>query len=162
MNAGTGSPFVDINTGDQLGRVEIAVAPSNANYIYAQAQSIVTNSNGGCGGAQGCQIGAWASTNGGTSWTFMEGSQGGALRDCQNTPGDYPQNWYDEGIVVDPNDPERVFFDTFRRLVCNAHGNVLERYDVRLFLQRRCRPCARGPARSRLPAWLVQHLGNWE
>jgi hypothetical protein len=43
----------------------------------------------------------------------MGGSQGGALRDCQNGAGDYPQNWYDEGIVVDPNDPERVFFDTF-------------------------------------------------
>jgi hypothetical protein len=113
MNAGTGSPFVDINTGDQLGRIEIAVAPSDPNYIYAQAQSIVGNSNGGCGGAPGCQIGAWASTNGGTSWTFIEGSQGGALRDCQGGAGDYPQNWYDEGIVVDPNDPERVFFDTF-------------------------------------------------
>ena len=113
MNAGSGSAFVDINTGDQLGRVEIAVAPSNADYIYAQAQSIVANSNGGCGGAPGCQIGAWASTDGGTSWTFMDGSQGGALKDCQNGPGDYPQNWYDEGIVVDPNDPERVFFDTF-------------------------------------------------
>jgi hypothetical protein len=113
MNAGSGSAFVDINTGDQLGRIEIAVAPSNPNYIYAQAQSIVGNSNGGCGGAPGCQIGAWASTNGGTSWTFMAGSQGGALRDCQNGAGDYPQNWYDEGIVVDPNDPERVFFDTF-------------------------------------------------
>ncbi len=93
MNAGTGSPFVDINTGDQLGRVEIAVAPSNPNYIYAQVQSIVGNSNGGCGGAPGCQIGAWASTDGGTSWTFMEGSQGGALRDCGGGAGDYAQNW---------------------------------------------------------------------
>src|SRR5436190_1564813 len=113
MNAGSGSAFVDINTGDQLGRVEIAVAPSNPNYIYAQVQSIVGNSNGGCGSAPGCQIGAWATTNGGTNWTFMEGSQGGALRDCQNGPGDYPQNWYDEGVVVDPNNPDRVFFDTF-------------------------------------------------
>jgi len=113
MNAGSGSAFVDINTGDQLGRIDIAVAPSNPNYIYAQAQSIVANNNGGCGGAAGCQIGAWASTNGGTSWTFMDGSQGGALRDCQNGIGDYPQNWYDQGIVVDPNNPERVFFDTF-------------------------------------------------
>src|SRR6266446_6577817 len=107
MNAGIGSPFVDINTGDQLGRVEIAVAPSNQNYIYAQAQSIVGNSNGGCGNAPGCQIGAWATTNGGASWTFMEGSQGGALRDCQGGTGDYPQNWYDEGVVVDPNNPDR-------------------------------------------------------
>ena len=32
---------------------------------------------------------------------------------AKTAPGDYPQNWYDEGIVVDPNDPERVFFDTF-------------------------------------------------
>src|SRR6266446_3381170 len=45
MNAGSGSPFVDINTGNQLGRIDIAVAPSNANYIYAQGQSIVPNSN---------------------------------------------------------------------------------------------------------------------
>ena len=31
MNAGSGSAFVNISTGDQLGRVEIAVAPSNSN-----------------------------------------------------------------------------------------------------------------------------------
>jgi hypothetical protein len=124
MNAGSGAAFVDINTGDQLGRIEIAVAPSNSNYIYAQAQSIVGNSNGGCGSAPGCQIGAWATTNGGTSWSFMEGSQGGALRDCQNGAGDYPQNWYDEGVVVDPNDPERVFFDTFEVWFATRTGTV--------------------------------------
>ena len=126
MNAGSGSPFVDINTGDQLGRIDIAVAPSNANYIYAQAQSIVGNSNGGCGGAPGCQIGAWATTNGGTNWTFMEGSQGGALRDCggPNSPGDYPQNWYDQGVVVDPNNPDRVFFDTFDVWFATRTGTV--------------------------------------
>src|SRR5256885_4838706 len=124
MNAGTGSPFVDINTGDQLGRVEIAVAPSNPNYIYAQAQSIIGNSNGGCGNAPGCQIGAWATTNGGTSWTFMEGSQGGALRDCQGGTGDYPQNWYDQGIAVDPNNPDRVFFDTFDVWFATRTGTV--------------------------------------
>src|SRR5213080_4541947 len=30
MNAGSGSPFVNISTGNQLGRIDIAVAPSNA------------------------------------------------------------------------------------------------------------------------------------
>src|SRR6266550_1112528 len=124
MNAGSGSPFVDINSGDQLGRLEIAVAPSNPNYVYAQAQSIVGNSNGGCGNAPGCQIGAWATTNGGTSWTFMEGSQGGALRDCRGGQGDYPQNWYDQGVVVDPNDPDRVFFDTFEVWFATRTGTV--------------------------------------
>src|SRR5216110_3604691 len=122
MNAGSGTPCdypivggtgtCDSST-DQLGRIDIAVAPSDPNYIYAQAQSIVWNSNGGCGNTNGCQLGAWASTDGGTSWTYMEGSQGGALRNCSNGQGDYPQNWYDQGIAVDPNNPDRIFVDTF-------------------------------------------------
>ena len=87
MNAGSGTPFVNINTGNQLGRIDITVAPSNSNYIYAQGQSIVGNSNSGCGSAPGCQIGAWATTNGGTNWSFMEGSQGGALRNCTGGAG---------------------------------------------------------------------------
>src|SRR6266511_2560478 len=124
MNAGSGSPFVDINTGNQLGRIDIAVAPSNSNYIYAQVQSIVGNNNGGCGNSPGCQIGAWASTNGGTSWSYMEGSQGGALRDCGNGAGDYPQNWYDQGVAVDPNNPDRVFFDTFDVWFATRTGTV--------------------------------------
>src|SRR6266699_951982 len=124
MNAGSGSPFVDINTGDQLGRIDIAVAPSNANYIYAQGQSIVGNSNGGCGSANGCQLGAWASTDGGANWSYMEGSQGGALRNCTGGQGDYPQNWYDQGVAVDPNNPDRVFFDTFEVWFATRTGNV--------------------------------------
>ena len=124
MNAGSGSPFVDINTGDQLGRIDIGVAPGNPNYIYAQGQSIVPNSNGGCGNTNGCQIGAWASTDGGASWAFMEGSQGGSLRNCTGGQGDYPQNWYDQGIAVDPNDPERIFVDTFDVWFATRTGTV--------------------------------------
>src|SRR6058998_3115277 len=61
MNAGNGTPCdypivggtgTCGSTTDQLGRIDIAVAPSNANYIYAQAQSIVWNS--ACGNANGC------------------------------------------------------------------------------------------------------------
>jgi hypothetical protein len=130
MNAGSGTPCdypVTGGTGtcdsstNQLGRIDIAVAPSNANYIYAQAQSIVWNNNGGCGNTNGCQLGAWASTDGGTSWTYMEGSQGGALGDCGF---DYPQNWYDQGIAVDPNNPDRVFFDTFDIWFATRTGNL--------------------------------------
>src|SRR5436309_13916513 len=124
MNAGSGSPFVNISTGNQLGRIDIAVAPSNADYIYAQVQSIIGNNNGGCGSAPGCQIGAWATTDGGGSWSFMQGSQGGALRDCANGAGDYPQNWYDQGVAVDPNNPDRVFFDTFDVWFATRTGTV--------------------------------------
>jgi hypothetical protein len=60
-------------------------------------QSIVGNS--GCGGGPGCQLGAWATTNGGTNWTFMEGSQGGSLTNCGGGgPSDWPQNWYNQGV----------------------------------------------------------------
>ena len=119
MNAGTGIAFVNATTGNQLGRVDIAVAPSNANYIYAQVQSIAVN--GGNCGANGCQLGAWASTNGGGTWSYMEGSQGPALGDCGF---DYPQNWYDQGVAVDPNNPDRVFFDTYDIWFATRTGTV--------------------------------------
>jgi hypothetical protein len=113
LNAGSGVAYVNSTTGDQLGRVELALAPSNPNYIYAQVQSITGNPNGGCGNSNGCQLGAYRSTDGGTTWTQIPGSIGGSLLNCQGGSGDYPQNWYDQGIAVDPNNPDRVFFDTF-------------------------------------------------
>ena len=113
MNAGTGNPYVSVSSGNQLGRIELGIAPSNPSYIYAQGQSIAPNPNNGCGNANGCQIGVWASTDGGGTWAFMQGSQGGALRNCTNGQGDYPQNWYDQAVAVDPHDPERVFISTF-------------------------------------------------
>jgi hypothetical protein len=124
MNDTSGSPYVNATTGNQLGRIEIGVAPNNPNYIYAQGQSITPNSNGGCGNANGCQLGAWATTDGGANWAYMEGSQGGALRNCSGGQGDYPQNWYDQGIAVDPNNPDRVFFDTFDVWFATRTGTV--------------------------------------
>ena len=136
MNAGSGTAFVNSTTGDQAGRIDIGVAPSNPNVIYAQVQSIVPNNNSGgsagCGNANGCQIGAWATTDGGTTWSFMAGSQGGLLKACANTgpgssttaAGDYPQNWYDQGVAVDPNNPDRVFFDTFEVWLATRTGTT--------------------------------------
>ena len=63
MNAGSGVMYASPTTGDQLGRIDIAVAPSNPNVIYAQVQSIAGNTGGNCGGGPGCQLGVWASTN---------------------------------------------------------------------------------------------------
>ena len=113
LNAASGTAYVNSTTGNQLGRIDIAVAPSNSNYIYAQVQSITTNSNSGCGSAAGCQLGAWRTTDGGVTWTQSPGSPGASLTRCGGSAGDYPQNWYDQGMAVDPNNPDRVFFDTF-------------------------------------------------
>jgi len=95
---------------NKLGRIDMAVAPSNPNYIYAQVQAIETQSS--CGGT-GCELGAWRTTDGGVTWSQIPGSTGAALTDCSGSAGDYNQNWYDQGIAVDPNNPDRAFFDTF-------------------------------------------------
>ncbi|OLE51478.1 MAG: hypothetical protein AUG51_23585 [Acidobacteria bacterium 13_1_20CM_3_53_8] len=128
LNAGTGTPYGgNISTGNQLGRMDIAVAPSNTNYIYAQVGSIAANNNSGCGNTSGCQLGVWASTDGGANWSFMTGSAGGSLRNCLGTntsgnPGDYPQNWYDQGMAVDPNNPDRLFIDTYDTWLASRTG----------------------------------------
>src|ERR1041385_624736 len=117
MNAGSGTAYVNNSTGNQLGRIDMAVAPSNANVIYAQVQSIATNNDSGCGNANGCQLGVWSSNNGGSTWSFMGGSAGFSLKKCGNGvaagSGDYPQNWYDQAVAVDPNNADRVFISTF-------------------------------------------------
>jgi hypothetical protein len=112
INATSGTAYVNSTSGNQAGRIDMAVAPSNSNYIYAQVQAITPNGNAGCG-TNGCQLGAYRTTDGGTTWTQITGSPGNSLADCEGSAGDYPQNWYDQGIAVDPNNPDRVFFDTF-------------------------------------------------
>ena len=126
----TGGTGVCASDRNQLGRIEIAVAPSNPNVLYAQVQSIEWNNNAGCGNTNGCQIGVWSSTDGGDSWAFMAGSAGGSLRNCaggntSGNPGDYPQNWYNQGMAVDPNNPDRVFIDTYDTWFATRTGTSL-------------------------------------
>ncbi len=113
VNATSGTPYGGAGVGNQAGRIDIAVAPSNSNYIYAQVQAITPNTNSGCANANGCQLGAYRSTDGGASWTQIPNSAGNSLKDCEAQDGDYNQNWYDQGIAIDPNNPDRAFFDTF-------------------------------------------------
>jgi len=113
LNATSGTPYGGAGIGNQVGRIDIAVAPSDSNYIYAQLQAIAVSAANGCGGNPGCQLGAYRSTDGGATWTAIPGSLGSQLRNCSNGGGDYNQNWYDQGIAVDPNNADRAFFDTF-------------------------------------------------
>ncbi len=114
-NGAAGGTTTNGGTVNNLSRIDIAVAPSNPNVIYAQVGSIDWNNNSGCGNTNGCELGVWVTIDGGTSWNFMQGSAGGSLTACTGSAGagDYPQNWYDQGIAVDPNNPDRVFIDTF-------------------------------------------------
>jgi hypothetical protein len=129
-NGPTGGSTTNGGTVNNLGRIDIAVAPSDPNIIYAQVGSINWNNNSNCGNTTGCQLGAWASADGGATWQFMTGSAGGSLLACASTgngssgSGDYPQNWYDQGIVVDPNNPDRAFFDTFEVWLVTRTGTA--------------------------------------
>ncbi|MDQ2868342.1 MAG: hypothetical protein M3R59_08030 [Verrucomicrobiota bacterium] len=142
LNATAGIAYA-VGSGNQVGRIDIAVAPSNSNYIYAQLQSIAPNSNGRCGNKPGCQLGAYRTTDGGATWTQIPGSTGNSLTDCDGSSGDYNQNWYDQGVTVDPNNPDRAFFDTYdiwfwdgsnpttawNNLTCGYSGNYVVHVD---------------------------------
>jgi hypothetical protein len=136
LNAGSGTPYGGLGVGNQIGRIDLGVAPSNPNVIYAQVQSIAANNNTGCGNVAGCQLGAWVTTNGGSTWSFMAGSAGGSLRACATSgpgsgtagSGDYGQNWYDQAVSVDPNNADRVFFSTFDVWLATRTGTAW--YDV--------------------------------
>ena len=97
--AGTGNGVAGAT---QLGRLELAVAPTDPQTLYA----MVSSTNLGSGGV----LGIWKTTDGGTSWTrtgtnaSFPGGAGG-------------QMWYDAGITVSPTDPDVVFascIDLFR------------------------------------------------
>src|SRR6267154_4840875 len=81
LNATSGTPYGGAGVGNQVGRIDIAVAPSNSNYVYAQLQAITSQAS--CG-AQGCQLGAYRSTDGGATWTQIPGSPGASLKNCTN------------------------------------------------------------------------------
>ena len=98
--AGTGSgiPVADPG-GNTLGRMDVAMAPSNSDVIYVQVQAVLGNTHG--------QMGVWRTTDGGTTWEQRSGPAG--LTGCF---GDYGQNWYDQGLAVDPNNSDVVYMST--------------------------------------------------
>ena len=122
--------------------------PATRNYIYAQVQAINPGNRG-----SGC---SWAS--GAPPTAAPPGSSAPAVsRLCTGCAGDYTQNWYDQDIAVDPNNPDIVFMDTFdiwkstdggttfTDITCGYNGGTH-------------RP--RRPARARLRARLVQRAAG--
>ncbi|MEW5988856.1 MAG: hypothetical protein AB1791_19710 [Chloroflexota bacterium] len=109
-----------------LGRIDLAMAPSNPNVIYAQVASIPTRG----------QLGVWRTTDGGTTWT-----QRSSVTGLQGCFGDWGQNWYDQGLAVDPNNSDVVFMSTvdifkstnggttFNNLTCGYAGGTTVHVD---------------------------------
>lgn len=84
-----------------LGRIEIAYAPSNPYRMYAEAQDTGTRAVNSI----------YRSDDGGDHWTLTTGPV--STMGCEgNSNNGGAQMWYDAGLTVDPNNPDRVFMST--------------------------------------------------
>ncbi|HJU40586.1 MAG TPA: hypothetical protein VJ724_13500 [Tahibacter sp.] len=91
--AGTGSGTPSTS----LGRIELAVAPTNNQILYAMAADVTTRG----------VLAVWKTTNAGASWT--QTTTGAGFGGCDD-PG--TQMWYDAGLTVSPTNPDVVFAST--------------------------------------------------
>ncbi len=100
-----------------LGRIEIAVAPSNPMRMYAEVEDVATKKinsfyRSDDGGANWLQTSTGAGLN-------NNGSQNGCEGNSNNGGG---QMWYDAGLTVDPNNPDRVWMSTIDATVSSDGG----------------------------------------
>ncbi len=88
-----------------LGRIDLAIAPSDPNVIYAQVAKVDSGAP--------VILGVWRSGDGGDSW-------------LQTTVGDIPgagtQSWYNAGLTVSPSDPNNVILSAFSTFRSTAGG----------------------------------------
>jgi hypothetical protein len=113
-------------TANKLGRIEMAIAPSDPNVLYAEVQAV--DPQAGCGAVQvlgilgdppvarGCFLGLFRTANGGTTWEQVANHSTMSFLEGTTTAGpcgeDTNQMWYDMGLAVDPNDPNVLFMDS--------------------------------------------------
>lgn len=94
--------------GTDIGRLELAVSPSQPETLYAMAAS-VSGSN---------VLGVWRSNDRGDTWTKTASTANVArCGSDSSSAGGGTQMWYDAGISVHPTDPETTFisgFDVYR------------------------------------------------
>ena len=101
---GTGSGISIATVGDPnlnpIGRIDIAMAPTNSNILYAQVARPNSQSPD--------ILGVWRSDNGGNSWTQAT---------VGTISGSGTQSWYNAGLMVSPVDSNVVWLsalNTFR------------------------------------------------
>lgn len=115
---GEGIPFPD----NSLGRIDLAMAPSDNEVIYAQLADVTSRA----------VRGVWRTDDGGISWSQVATS--GDFIGCDDSG---QQAWYDMGMSVAPDDPNTVFLsavdlfrstnggDTFTNVTCGYAGGTL-------------------------------------
>jgi uncharacterized repeat protein (TIGR01451 family) len=101
---GTGNGVASATT---LGRIEIAVAPSDSQRLYVEVEDATTRAIRSI----------FRSDNGGATWTLK--SSGGVNTDSTNVGCESAvslnggaQMWYDAGLTVDPTNANRIWMST--------------------------------------------------
>jgi hypothetical protein len=102
--AGTGSGINNEQSGGNiLGRIDIAVAASDSAVMYAEVQAVITNTHE--------MLGVWRTDNSGATWTQV--ADNSDIRNCAGTQIlNHDQNWYDQGVTIDPLNPDVVWIRT--------------------------------------------------
>ena len=114
-DTGEGLPFPN----NDLGRIDLTMAPSDNEVLYAQVADISTRS----------VKGVWKTTDGGTTWNQVANT--GDFIGCDDSG---TQAWYDMGMSVSPTNSDELFLsavdlfkssnggDTFTNSTCGYAG----------------------------------------
>ncbi len=119
---GNGDP-----AGKVLGRIELALAPSNTDVLYAMGSHATANN----------VLGVWRSSDAGDTWTQTATGTSVQSGGCGNAVNGGGQMWYDANLTVDPNNTDTVLLSgvdlfrssnggvTFQNVTCGyGSGNV--------------------------------------
>ncbi|MEL7535008.1 MAG: hypothetical protein AAFN10_27140, partial [Bacteroidota bacterium] len=121
---GGGSIFKSTNGGDtwerkatglpntNVGRIEVAVAPSNSNRLYALLASTSSATNGQC-------LGIYRTDNGGDTWTAVDNPAAVGMSSFTRN-----QAWFDLICAVDPNNENVVWIGGVDLLRSNNGGQT--------------------------------------
>lgn len=102
---GEGAPYPT----NQLGRIDLAMAPSDHDVLYAQVADINTLA----------VKGVWKTTDGATNWTQVADTN-----DFLGCSGSGSQAWYDMGMSISPTDPDELFLSAVDVFKSNNGGNT--------------------------------------
>lgn len=104
--AGTGN---GVATANNVGRIELAIAPTNPQVLYAMISNGTVLTDG--------VLGVWRTANGGTTWVQTATPATVSGGSCPNATAGGMQMWYDAGLTVSPTNENVVIMsavDMFR------------------------------------------------
>jgi len=87
---------IDVPLVNEAQRIEIAISPSDPNYVYAAVSKV-----------NGSLYGVYSTTDGGENWLIKASSPN--IFDWNDGTGSYGIGSYASAILVDPNDKNKVF-----------------------------------------------------